>query len=63
MEVGLAQTGNKNDCNSLCRRCLRSCRQPAAIRLIDCPRFLPFPFKVSKHRFDQLELFAPQSES
>lgn len=45
------------ECNPLCRKCLRSCRQPVAALLVDCPRFLPRPFKVTEHRFDQLELF------
>jgi len=48
----------RNDCNTLCRKCLRSCRQPASAVLVDCPRFLPLPFKVDKHAFDQLDLFA-----
>jgi hypothetical protein len=43
--------------NTLCRKCRRSCRQPAGALLIDCPRFFPFPFKVDRHRYDQLELF------
>jgi len=47
----------KKDCNSLCRKCLRSCRQPAAVVLVDCPRFMPLPFKVEKHSYDQLDLF------
>jgi hypothetical protein len=45
------------DVNSLCERCLRSCRQNAAIILIECTRFLPRPFKIVEHRFDQLDLF------
>jgi len=45
------------ECNSLCRKCLRACRQPAAALLLDCPRFLPRPFKVAEHRFAQLDLF------
>jgi hypothetical protein len=43
--------------NTLCRKCRRTCRQPAGALLIDCPRFFPFPFKVDRHRYDQLELF------
>ncbi len=43
--------------NPLCRKCRRNCRQPAGVLLIDCPRFLPYPFKVATHRYDQLELF------
>lgn len=45
------------ECNTLCRKCLRACRQPAAALLVDCPRFFPRPFKVAEHRFDQLDLF------
>lgn len=44
--------------NSLCGRCLRHCRQPESAVLVDCPRFLPRPFKVAAHRFDQLDLFS-----
>lgn len=43
--------------NSLCFKCLRSCKQPAINLLIECPRYFPLPFKVDKHRFDQLSLF------
>jgi len=43
--------------NPLCAKCLRPCRQSAAVLLVECPRFLPLPFKVERHRFDQLELF------
>ena len=44
-------------CNPLCSKCLRRCKQPAAVLLLECPRFLPMPFKVERHRFDQLDLF------
>jgi hypothetical protein len=44
-------------CNSLCAKCLRQCKQPTAAVLVDCPRFHPRPFKITEHRFDQLELF------
>ena len=44
------------ECNPLCRKCLRACRQPAAAILLDCPRYLPRPFKVAEHRFTQLDL-------
>lgn len=43
--------------NTLCIKCLRSCKQPAANLLVECPRYFPLPFKVAKHRFDQLGLF------
>lgn len=44
--------------NSLCDRCLRSCKQAGGVLLLECPRFLKRPFKVAVHRFEQLELFA-----
>ncbi|GAB4178715.1 MAG: hypothetical protein Tsb0017_26650 [Geothermobacteraceae bacterium] len=43
--------------NSLCRRCLRSCRQPGHVLLLECPRFLPRPFKSPEYAFSQLNLF------
>lgn len=43
--------------NSLCRRCVRACRQPPSVVLVDCPRFRPLPFKITRDRFDQLDLF------
>lgn len=47
----------RSECNSLCRRCVRSCRQPADALLIDCPRFHPFPFKIADPKYRQLDLF------
>jgi len=43
--------------NALCLKCLRNCKQPAANLLLECPRYFPLPFKVEKHRFDQMGLF------
>lgn len=43
--------------NPLCGKCLRSCKQPAANLLLECPRYFPLPFKVARHRFDQMDLF------
>lgn len=43
--------------NRLCAKCVRSCRQPIGSLLISCPRYLPRPFEIKSHRFDQLELF------
>jgi hypothetical protein len=43
--------------NLLCNKCLRACKQPAANLLVECPRYFPLPFKVEKHRFDQMGLF------
>ena len=48
--------------NTLCARCLRQCRQPQGALLVDCPRFLPRPFKIEEHRFDQLDLFSSPSK-
>jgi len=48
-------------CNPLCGKCRRQCKQPSEAVLVDCPRYLPFPFKVAKHRFDQLDLFAEKN--
>jgi hypothetical protein len=46
--------------NSLCLKCLRNCKQPAANLLLECPRYFPLPFKVEKHRFDQMGLFGEE---
>ncbi len=43
--------------NKLCRKCIRNCRQEEAVLLLDCPRFLPRPFKSEKLEFTQLDLF------
>jgi hypothetical protein len=48
----------RNESNALCRRCVRSCRQPAGVLLLDCPRFLSLPFKIAEPSFAQLDLFA-----
>jgi len=50
--------------NTLCARCLRHCKQLQTTLLVDCPRFQPFPFKVEKHRYEQLDLFGePPAEN
>ncbi len=43
--------------NKLCRKCVRTCRQGESILLLDCPRFLPRPFKSEELKFVQLDLF------
>ena len=48
--------------NPLCVKCLRSCKQPAVALLVECPRFFPLPFKVARHRFDQLGLFEEERD-
>lgn len=45
------------DICKLCRRCIRHCKQPLSIVLLDCPRFQPRPFKSEEFRFAQLDLF------
>lgn len=47
--------------NPLCGKCLRPCKQAATVVLLECPRFYPLPFKVERHRFDQLDLFDPKT--
>ncbi len=53
----MSKDAKKIEFNTLCRKCLRSCRQSADNLLLDCPRYLPRPFKVEEHRYDQLDLF------
>lgn len=48
--------------NPLCAKCLRSCKQSPTVVLIECPRFFPMPFKVERHRFDQLGLFGEDAD-
>ncbi|MBN2644577.1 MAG: hypothetical protein JXR59_03765 [Desulfuromonadaceae bacterium] len=43
--------------NPLCEKCVRSCRQPFGSKLLECPRFLPRPFKLSPPPAKQLDLF------
>ncbi|HXV21561.1 MAG TPA: hypothetical protein VD811_11315 [Desulfuromonadales bacterium] len=53
----MAKSPRNLACNALCGKCLRHCKQPPPAVLVDCPRYLPRPFKIVEHRFDQLELF------
>ncbi|MBW6512998.1 MAG: hypothetical protein K0A93_12950 [Desulfuromonadaceae bacterium] len=48
--------------NRLCTKCLRNCKQPASVLLLACPRYLPLPFKVEQHKFEQLELFGDSTD-
>lgn len=48
---------NQEDYNKLCRKCIRSCKQPLAMLMLDCPRFQPRPFKSEEYKFQQLDLF------
>jgi hypothetical protein len=43
--------------NKLCSKCIRSCRQAEAVLLLECPRYLPRPFKSEAYKFIQLDLF------
>jgi hypothetical protein len=55
------KTDTSPPCNPLCAKCLRPCKQPVTALLLECPRFFPLPFKVERHRFDQLSLFDEDS--
>lgn len=48
--------------NKLCNRCIRQCKQPAAMLMLECPRFQPRPFKSEMHKFQQLDLFGKPKE-
>lgn len=43
--------------NKLCARCVRRCKQPAVILMLECPRFQQRPFKSEEFKFQQLDLF------
>lgn len=53
----MGRTIPREESNSLCRRCLRSCRQSEHVLLLECPRFQPRPFKSPEYAFSQLNLF------
>ncbi len=55
--AGVPKDIHRKDANTLCKKCLRSCRQPEAVLLLDCPRYCPMPFKIAEHRFSQMDLF------
>ena len=57
VEAPLAKKAVKSPYNRLCAQCVRLCRQPAGTLLVSCPRYLPRPFDIETHRFDQLDLF------
>ena len=48
--------------NKLCRRCIRQCKQPVSIVMLECPRFQPRPFKSEELKFEQLDLFGKESD-
>ena len=43
--------------NKLCARCVRRCKQPTVILMLECPRFQQRPFKSEEFKFQQLDLF------
>ncbi len=43
--------------NKLCKRCVRHCKQPVSMVMLECPRFQPRPFKSDNHKFEQMDLF------
>lgn len=48
--------------NVLCAKCLRVCKQPEGLAVLDCPRYLHRPFKIVEHKFSQLDLFGVDEE-
>ena len=53
----MSSAQNDKTINPLCQKCLRNCKQPASNLLVECPRYYPLPFKVEKHKYDQMGLF------
>ena len=53
----MANAIDQQNVNPLCRKCIRSCRQPANVTLCDCRRFVPYPFKIATAPTEQLGLF------
>jgi len=54
---------SRQDANPLCGKCVRRCRQPLTVILLECPRFRAFPFKITLRRYEQLELFGEEEPS
>jgi len=54
----MAAPPDKQELNTLCKKCLRPCKQPSNCLLISCPRYQPPPFKIETPKFSQLDLFA-----
>jgi len=52
------QQKNQEEYNKLCIKCIRVCKQPGAMLMLECPRFQPRPFKSEHFKFQQLDLFA-----
>lgn len=53
---------SRQEANPLCAKCVRRCRQPASVRLLECPRFRAFPFPIERRRYEQLDLFGVEEE-
>ena len=53
----MAEKSSREEVNRLCQRCLRPCKQPCSIIMLECPRFQPRPFKIETLKFQQMELF------
>lgn len=51
------KTKPAGETNKLCQRCIRHCKQPEDILMLECPRFQPRPFKSEELQFSQLNLF------
>ncbi|PLX88991.1 MAG: hypothetical protein C0618_02390 [Desulfuromonas sp.] len=54
----MSGVNSENQQNKLCLKCVRTCKQTAAMVMLDCPRFHGRPFKSEEHRFQQLDLFS-----
>ena len=52
------QQKNQQEFNKLCLKCIRRCKQPVVMLMLDCPRFQPRPFKSEQYKFQQLDLFS-----
>jgi hypothetical protein len=53
---------SRPESNPLCRKCARLCRQAVTCILVDCPRFLPLPFKIAPSPTNQLDLFSNEEK-
>ncbi len=49
---------SKEQLNRLCCHCIRHCKQPESIVMLECPRYQPRPFKSEELNFRQLDLFS-----
>lgn len=56
----MTRPGPVTEPNRICSKCLRTCKQQLTVVLLECPRYLPRPFKSPSYRFSQLDLFTPE---